>query len=223
MKINEVIVEGIIGNMAKAVGKGIVKGAADFVAPGAEKRLKAAKYSRQFDKMGAEARKWETDPEVQAAVEELLRKAQANGGSVDFDDIKASATRGSGLSEAEGQFDEKLAWYLVKKLQAAGVTINGLPQEQPEEQPEEKPTASMVGRYGKKPAPTVQPTQPQQYQSPLGITVLRSTDEGHILGYEGKKYWPNNRGDWAINGKDAVTAVASPQLAAEMDKVAGFN
>jgi hypothetical protein len=75
---------------------------------------------------------------------------------------------------------------------------------------------SMAGKYGKSAAST----QPQDYQSPMGVTVKASSDRGHVLTYKNNNYWPNNRGEWAIDGKD--NSPATPQLQAEMDKVAGF-
>ncbi len=75
------------------------------------------------------------------------------------------------------------------------------------------------------PAGTDLSSQPPTPPAPnaMGIAVVRNTDAGSILRYKGNNYWPNNRGDWAIDGKDSAAAVATPQLQQEMDKAAGLG
>lgn len=72
------------------------------------------------------------------------------------------------------------------------------------------------------PVPAQQPEPAQQqkqvYRSPLNIRVISSA-EPKILRYKGKDYMLNNRGAWAIDGKDNHKLEASQPLAAEMNKI----
>ena len=80
--------------------------------------------------------------------------------------------------------------------------------------PAARPTASMVGKYGNRPA------APQAYQSAMGVAVKQANDSGIVLVYGKNNYMLNSQGEWAVNGKDSAGAVASEPLQAEMDKVA---
>jgi hypothetical protein len=81
--------------------------------------------------------------------------------------------------------------------------------------------AGTIGATGKRGA-TQPPTQPQAYQSPLGITVRQATDP-IIMDYKGKPFMLNNRGEWALDGKDTAGAQASDPIQAEIDKVLAAN
>lgn len=61
---------------------------------------------------------------------------------------------------------------------------------------------------------------PQTYQSPLGIIVRQASDAGITLVYKNRNFMLNNRGEWALDGKDTAGATAAAQIQAEMDKVA---
>jgi hypothetical protein len=74
--------------------------------------------------------------------------------------------------------------------------------------------AGTIGALGKRGATA--PAQPQAYQSPMGVTVRQANDAGIVLGYRNRNYMLNDDGQWALEGKTAV----SGQLDAEMDKVA---
>jgi hypothetical protein len=74
--------------------------------------------------------------------------------------------------------------------------------------------AGTIGALGKRGATA--PTQPQVYQSPMDITVKQANDSGIVLTYRNRNYMLNDDGQWALEGKTAV----SGQLDAEMDKVA---
>lgn len=67
---------------------------------------------------------------------------------------------------------------------------------------------------------TRQPADAQGYQSPLGVTVAQASDAGITLKYKNRNFMLNNRGEWAMDGKDTAGSTASQQLQAEMDKVA---
>lgn len=82
----------------------------------------------------------------------------------------------------------------------------------PQQTPATSSAPSMAGKYGKPAAPA----DTQIYQSPMNITVKQANDSGVILSYRNRDYMLNDSGQWALEGKTAV----SGQLDAEMDKVA---
>ena len=138
MKIRDVVVEGFWGAAGNIVGaglKGVAKGVADVVAPGSVDQIKSVRNSANIDKIAPSMEKYNNDKEAQAILDQLLKQAQANGGNMNFDDVKAAA---AGLAEAQGQFNPQLTAYLIMKLQSAGVTIKGMPQAAGEKAPKEK-------------------------------------------------------------------------------------
>jgi hypothetical protein len=66
---------------------------------------------------------------------------------------------------------------------------------------------------------TVKPAGAAGYVSPLGIKLIQSTDPVTLL-YKNRNFMLNDTGHWAIDGKSNAASVASPTLAAEMEKVA---
>ena len=196
MKINEVVVEGFWSGTGKMLGaglKGVVKGVADVVAPGSVDQIKAARNSANIDKIAPNMAKYDKDEEAQAILDELLKQAQANGGNMNFDDVKAAAAGQAGVSEAQGQFNPQLTAYLIMKLQSAGVTIKGIPQAAGEKAPKEK----------KVPGFTV--TQ----QDPL------------VVQYKKTDFTLNDNGEWVYLGSAKV--LNNPQMERMLDLASGHT
>ncbi len=83
-------------------------------------------------------------------------------------------------------------------------------------------TIGATGKRGATQTPTTPSTQPQTYQSPLGITIRQSTDPV-IVDYQGKAYMLNDRGEWSKDGSDSKAAEAGAPVQAEIDKVLAAN
>jgi hypothetical protein len=84
--------------------------------------------------------------------------------------------------------------------------------------PQPSAGAGTIGATGKRGATA--PTQPQAYQSQMGVTVQQASDAGVVLNYRNRNYMLNDTGQWSMDGKNTASDIASGQLAAEMDKVA---
>jgi hypothetical protein len=194
MKINEVVVEGFWSGTSKMLGaglKGVVKGVADVVAPGSVDQIKAARNSANIDKIAPSLTKYDKDEEAQAILDELLKQAQANGGKVNFDDIKVASLGKAGLAEAQGQFNPQLTVYLIMKLQSAGVTIKGMPQ--------------AAGENGPQP------------KSIPGFTVANT--DPLLVQYKKNEYTLNDEGEWSyvVSGKP----INNGPLSRLLDQVTG--
>ena len=196
MKIRDVVVEGFWGAAGNIVGaglKGVAKGVADVVAPGSVDQIKSVRNSANIDKIAPSMEKYNNDKEAQAILDQLLKQAQANGGNMNFDDVKAAAAGQAGVSEAQGQFNPQLTAYLIMKLQSAGVTIKGMPQAAGEKTPKEKKVP--------------------------GFTVTQW--DPLVVQYKKTDYTLNDNGEWVYLGSAKV--LNNPQLERMLDLASGHT
>jgi hypothetical protein len=141
MKINEILSE---AGFWRGVAKGVGKGVADLVAPGAVDQFKKSGAVDQFKKsIGITRSKTsaspnidaylsqmkgsqpEVDPRVQGIFDDLYRKAQAQGNTINFDDIKKAFSAGLTESTDAGE----MAILVAKMLLAKGIKVVGAPPE----------------------------------------------------------------------------------------------
>jgi len=86
----------------------------------------------------------------------------------------------------------------------------------------QSPTIGALGRRSGTSAPSQTSKNPGEvgYTSPIGISVLQNKDPW-ILQYRNRNFMLNNRGEWAVDGKDTAGATASQAFQQEFDNAAG--
>lgn len=206
MKINEILNEGIFDTL-KGLATGGIAGA-----QAASAQAQGQKEIQQF--ANAAFQKWNqyTGSTGDTNVVNWATKF-FNGNVSDIaapKDASANAIKAY-ITDVSKAFKAKQLPPLTPKEKKAVVDQPPQQNQQPT-QSASSGAPSMAGRYGKK------PQQPQAYQSPLGITVRQATDP-IIMDYKGKPFMLNNRGEWALDGKDTAGAQASDPIQAEIDKV----
>lgn len=208
MKINEVIVEGVLD-----YAKGLLKTRS---LAGAKSANQQAQGKKQFDEyLGKVVQKWN----------------EYTGGTGDTDVVKWASNFFDGnlsaIPRPANSNPDTITKYLadVTKAYKSGQLTTGQEKSAPRDSaPTTDQSTATIGALGKRGTkqPTPDPTQPQAYESPLGITQIRHPDgaiDPVILQYNGKKYMLNSRGQWARDGNDTRGSEASDPIQTEMDKV----
>lgn len=217
MKINEVIHEGIMNTI-----KGFIPGTA------ANTQRLAANAQQQKIKQLTKGtlQKWAAYSQNLKAAGKPITPDEAVNWFSSFSNIPATelntiapltSVDSSALNTWLGK---QLGNYLAKKTVGTTPAAPSAGQQSQTTTPDTT-TQGTIGALGKRSSAPATTTAPS-YQSPLGITVRQATDPV-ILDYKGKAFMLNNRGEWALDGKDTAGAQASAPLQAEMDKVLGYG
>jgi hypothetical protein len=216
MKINEVLKESQVDEGLLDFGKKVVAGAKGLAQGGMKAGWQAQdaanKQAKNLQKIVTNAlKKW-------AAQSQTIQAS--TGAPATPQDVVNWFTSFAGVAPVDK--NPKTAPALLNQWLSKEIStymLNKTPQTATATTQQTKPTAT-ISALGKRGSTTAQTTTQTTYQSPLGITVRQSTDPV-ILDYKGKPFMLNNRGEWAMDGKDTAGAQASAPLQAEMDKVAG--
>jgi hypothetical protein len=208
MKINEVIVEGVLD-----YAKGLLKTRS---LAGAKSANQQAQGKKQFDEyLGKVVQKWN----------------EYTGGTGDTDVVKWASNFFDGnlsaIPRPANSNPDTITKYLsdVTRAYKSGQLTKGQTNSTPRDSaPTTGQSTATIGALGKRATkqPTQEPTQSHAYQSPLGITIRQSTDPV-IVDYNGKPYMLNDRGQWAKDGGNSNAAEAGAPVQAEIDKVLTAN
>lgn len=214
MKINEILHEGILD-----YAKGLLKTGSLTGASAASAQAQGQKELQQF--ANAAFQKWNQytgstgDTNVVGWATKFF-----NGNVSDITapkDASANTVKKYITDVAKAYKAGQLPSLTSREKKAAAID-----QRQQVQQTSTGDSASMVGRYRKKTPPTQTSQQSQVYQSPLDITIRQFTDPV-IVDYKGKPFMLNDRGEWALDGRNTAGAQASEPIQTEIDKVLRAN
>lgn len=212
MKINEVLSEG-------AIEEGLADFAQSFYGAGKQAKQASAQQAAVTKQVTSAAlQKWaKVAQSLQAAGQDVTPEAAVRWFSKFINGQPTSSPTGVKPNDISQWLTKEISNYIAQKeLGAATAPVKKYKSGTPV-----SPTAG--NDLSLEPTVSAKATTPPDTapsSDSLGISIVRATDQGTILRYKNQNYWPNNRGQWAIDGKDAVNFVATPQLQDAMDNAA---